>query len=150
MSWAGLLHTGLALERQTKCGVDRPCRWEASQRDIQLPLGGRGRQMDAKRPSDKPLQNQSTPPLPSYQPAPGSTLAICFKPKHESRHTHVLCHAVLSRAVVSDAVTPWTVAHQAPLSMGRILETLSAGVGAGQRSLPSSAQLSSAQCSAMT
>ena len=25
---------------------------------------------------------------------------------------------VLSRSVVSDSVTPWTVAHQAPLSMG--------------------------------
>ena len=34
--------------------------------------------------------------------------------------------AVLSRSVVFDSVTPWTVAHQAPLSMGifqaRILE----------------------------
>ena len=37
-----------------------------------------------------------------------------------------LCCAVLSHSVVSDSVTPWTVAHQAPLSMGilqaRILE----------------------------
>ena len=36
------------------------------------------------------------------------------------------CCAVLSRSVVSDSATPWTVAHQAPLSMGilqvRILE----------------------------
>ena len=38
----------------------------------------------------------------------------------------VLCCAVLSCSVVSDSVTTWTVAHQAPLSMGnlqaRILE----------------------------
>ena len=37
-----------------------------------------------------------------------------------------LCCAVLSRSVVCDSETPWTVAHQAPLSMGilqaRILE----------------------------
>ena len=37
-----------------------------------------------------------------------------------------MCCAVLSHSVVSDSVTPWTVAHQAPLSMGilqaRILE----------------------------
>ena len=30
----------------------------------------------------------------------------------------VLCCAVLSHSVMSDFVTPWTVAHQAPLSMG--------------------------------
>ena len=29
-----------------------------------------------------------------------------------------LCVCMLSRSVVSDSVTPWTVAHQAPLSMG--------------------------------
>ena len=29
-----------------------------------------------------------------------------------------LCCAVLSRSVVSDSATPWTVALQAPLSMG--------------------------------
>ena len=38
----------------------------------------------------------------------------------------LLCYAVLSRSVMSDSVTPWTVAHQALLSMGllqaRILE----------------------------
>ena len=28
------------------------------------------------------------------------------------------CVCVLSRSVMSDFVTPWTVAHQAPLSMG--------------------------------
>ena len=28
-----------------------------------------------------------------------------------------LCYAVLSRSVVSDSATPWTVARQAPLSM---------------------------------
>ena len=37
-----------------------------------------------------------------------------------------ICCAVLSHSVVSDSVTPWTVALQAPLSMGvlqaRILE----------------------------
>ena len=37
-----------------------------------------------------------------------------------------LCSAVLSQSVMSDSATPWTVAHQAPLSMGffqaRILE----------------------------
>ena len=41
-------------------------------------------------------------------------------------HSSVLCCAVLSHSVVSDSVTPWTVAHQAPLSMGilqaRVLE----------------------------
>ena len=39
-----------------------------------------------------------------------------------------LCCAKLSRSVLSDSVTPWTVAHQAPLSMGilqgRILESV--------------------------
>ena len=38
----------------------------------------------------------------------------------------VMPRAVLSRSVVSDSATPWTVARQAPLSMGilqaRILE----------------------------
>ena len=29
-----------------------------------------------------------------------------------------MCCAVLSRSVMSDSATPWTVAHQAPLSMG--------------------------------
>ena len=29
-----------------------------------------------------------------------------------------MCCAVLSHTVMSDSVTPWTVAHQAPLSMG--------------------------------
>ena len=29
-----------------------------------------------------------------------------------------MCCAMLSCSVVSDSVTPWTVAHQAPLSMG--------------------------------
>ena len=29
-----------------------------------------------------------------------------------------MCCAVLSRSVVSDSATPWTVARQAPLSMG--------------------------------
>ena len=37
-----------------------------------------------------------------------------------------MCYAVLSRSVMSNSVTPWTVARQAPLSMGilqaRILE----------------------------
>ena len=32
--------------------------------------------------------------------------------------TQNLCCAVLSRPVMSDSVTPWTVVHQAPLSMG--------------------------------
>ena len=29
-----------------------------------------------------------------------------------------MCCAMLSRSVVSDSETPWSVAHQAPLSMG--------------------------------
>ena len=29
-----------------------------------------------------------------------------------------LCACVFSQSVVSDSVTPWTIAHQAPLSMG--------------------------------
>ena len=33
-----------------------------------------------------------------------------------------LCCALLSRSVMSDSATPWTVARQAPLSMG-ILQT---------------------------
>ena len=37
-----------------------------------------------------------------------------------------MCCVVLSHSVVPDSATPWTVAHQAPLSMGilqaRILE----------------------------
>ena len=33
-------------------------------------------------------------------------------------HTPLCCVVVLSRSVVSDCVTPWTVAHQAPLSTG--------------------------------
>ena len=32
----------------------------------------------------------------------------------------VLCRAVHCRSVVSDSVTTWTVAHQAPLSMGNL------------------------------
>ena len=43
-------------------------------------------------------------------------------------HIYV-CYAVLSHSVVSDSVTPWTVAHQAPLSMAilqaKILEWVS-------------------------
>ena len=31
---------------------------------------------------------------------------------------HRYMHVCVSRSVVSDSVTPWTVAHQAPLSMG--------------------------------
>ena len=40
---------------------------------------------------------------------------------HVYIHTHmyVLC-AVLSRSVMSDSVTPWIVACQAPLSMGNL------------------------------
>ena len=34
----------------------------------------------------------------------------------------MLCYVVLSRSVVSNSATPWTVASQAPLSMG-ILQT---------------------------
>ena len=30
----------------------------------------------------------------------------------------MILYAVLSHSVMSDSVTPWTVAHQAPLSMG--------------------------------
>ena len=33
-------------------------------------------------------------------------------------HTPLCCVVVLSRSVVSDCATPWTVAHQAPLSTG--------------------------------
>ena len=35
----------------------------------------------------------------------------------------VLCCAVLSHSVVSDSMTTWTVADQAPLSMGNLLWT---------------------------
>ena len=42
-------------------------------------------------------------------------------------HTHVLC-AMLSSSVMSSSATPWTLAHQAPLSMAilqaRILESV--------------------------
>ena len=42
-------------------------------------------------------------------------------------HTHTCC-VVLSHSVMSDSVTPWTVDHQAPLSMGilqaRILDCI--------------------------
>ena len=31
-------------------------------------------------------------------------------------HYNDLCYAVLSHSVMSDSVTPWTIAHQAPLS----------------------------------
>ena len=33
-------------------------------------------------------------------------------------HGHVLHCTVLSHSVLSDSVTPWTLAHQAPLSKG--------------------------------
>ena len=49
-----------------------------------------------------------------------------FKP-HIYIHTHMCC-VVLSHSVMSNSVTLWTVAHQAPLSMGilqaRILECI--------------------------
>jgi len=44
-----------------------------------------------------------------------------------------LCCAMLSRSVVFDSVTPWTVARQAPLSVGilqaRILEWVASSRG---------------------
>ena len=44
----------------------------------------------------------------------------------ECMDAYTPCCAVLSRSVVSDSVTSWTVVHQVPLSMGilqaRILE----------------------------
>ena len=50
----------------------------------------------------------------------------------------VRCRAVLSLSVVCDSATPWTVAHQAPLSMGilqaKVLEwvTISSSRGSSQ------------------
>ena len=61
----------------------------------------------------------SSPSSPGPPCAPTSSLSFLSPP---SRH----CCAVLSRSVVSDSATPWTIARQAPLSMGilqaRILE----------------------------
>ena len=56
---------------------------------------------------------------------PGRQYTEQNKP-HKDKHCMVPC-AELSRSVVSDSATPWTVAHQIPLSMGilqaRILES---------------------------
>ena len=58
----------------------------------------------------------------------GENIKQFFQSKKYSliRHTTVMCCVVLSRSVVSDFVTPCTLALQAPLSMqslqGRILE----------------------------
>ena len=54
--------------------------------------------------------------------------------------------AVLSRSVVSDSVTLWTVAHQAPLSMGilqaRILEWVAMPFSRGSSQLRNRTQVS--------
>ena len=51
--------------------------------------------------------------FPILNPPPSSLPILC--------HLFILKCAMLSRSVVSDSVTPWSVAHLAPLSM-RILQ----------------------------
>ena len=57
------------------------------------------------------------------------TQDCCCKASRRGVGVPSLCCALLSSSVMSDFVTPWTVAHQAPLSMGilqaRILEWVS-------------------------
>ena len=43
---------------------------------------------------------------------------FCAFKKHSEENLHKLCVYVLSRSVMSDSAAPWTVARQAPKSMG--------------------------------
>ena len=59
--------------------------------------------------------NRSTPGLPVHHQLPEFTQTVCGKSC--AKHSDLLL--LFSCSVVSDSfVTPWTAAHQAPLSMG--------------------------------
>ena len=58
--------------------------------------------------SEKPSSMYNAAPIPSHS-------LILLQNLHSSHHSRCVC---VSHSVVSDSATPWSVAHQAPLSMG--------------------------------
>ena len=72
--------------------------------------------------------------------------SLSSEPPGKPPEDTVQCCAVLSYSVMSDSVTPWTVAHQAPLSMGilqaRILEWVAMSSPRGSPQLRDQTQVS--------
>ena len=105
----------------------RPAKAAHNSRQDIIPVPGAGRETTGpgvSADSTAPMgQARSNPPhLVHTSPSPlKNTLTPGGALMRMNRNTTALrtmCVYVLSRSVVSDSATPWTAAHQAPLSMG--------------------------------